>query len=53
MALLSVVIALPLRLSSAYLTRVHRAMTALIGVFSCALGVAMVVEIGYLKSLLA
>ncbi|MCE9659718.1 MAG: urease accessory protein [Burkholderiales bacterium] len=53
MALLSVVIAVPLKLSSGYLTRVHHAMTALIGVFSCALGVAMVVEIGYLKALLA
>jgi high-affinity nickel permease len=53
MALLSVVIAVPLRLSSTYLTRVHRAMTALVGAASCALGVAMVVEIGYLRSLLA
>jgi hypothetical protein len=32
---------------------VHHAMTAGVGVFSCALGVAMVVEIGYLKALLA
>ena len=53
MALLSVVIAVPLRLSSGYLTRVHHAMTGLVGVFSCALGIAMVVEIGYLKALLA
>ena len=53
MALLSVAIAVPLRLSSNYLTRMHRAMTALVGVFSCALGVAMVVEIGYLKALLS
>ncbi|HEY5325273.1 MAG TPA: urease accessory protein [Caldimonas sp.] len=53
MALLSAVIAVPLKLSSAYLTRVHHAMTALVGVFSLALGLAMVVEIGYLKALLA
>lgn len=53
MALLSVVIALPLRLSAAYLSRLHHGMTALVGVGSCALGVFMVVEIGYLRSLLA
>ncbi len=39
-------------MSSAYLTRVHRTMTALVGVFSCALGIALVLEIGYLKALL-
>jgi hypothetical protein len=48
-----VAIAVPLKLSSSYLTRMHRATTALVGAFSCALGVAMVVEIGYLKALLA
>jgi ABC-type nickel/cobalt efflux system permease component RcnA len=53
MALLSVAIAVPLKLSSSYLTRMHRATTALVGAFSCALGVAMVVEIGYLKAMLA
>ena len=53
MAMLSVAIAVPLRLSSAYLTRVHQTMTALVGVFSCALGIVMVVEIGYLKAMLA
>jgi high-affinity nickel permease len=52
MALLSVVIAVPLRLSSAYLTRLHHAMAALVGVFSCVLGAFMVIEIGYLKALL-
>ena len=52
MAMLSVAIAVPLRLSSAYLTRVHQTMTALVGAFSCALGVAMVLQIGYLKALL-
>jgi hypothetical protein len=45
MALLSIVIAVPLRLSSGYLTRVHHAMTALVGVFSCALGIAMLVQV--------
>ena len=53
MALLSVAIAVPLQLSSSYLTRMHRVTTAAVGAFSCALGVAMVVEIGYLKALLA
>jgi hypothetical protein len=53
MALLSLVIAIPLKLSAGYLTRVHRAMTALVGMFSCALGIAMVVEIGSLKALFA
>ena len=52
MALLSVVIAVPLKLSSGYLTRVHHVMTALVGIFSCVLGIFMVVEIGYLKTLL-
>lgn len=53
MALLSVVIAVPLKLSSGYLTRMHHAMTALVGVFSCALGIFMVIEIGYLRTLFA
>jgi hypothetical protein len=52
MALLSVVIALPLRLSAAYVSSLHRSMTALVGAGSCALGLFMVVEIGYLRSLL-
>ena len=51
MALLSVVIAVPLRFSANYLTRMHYAMTALVGVFSCGLGVFTVWEIGYLKAL--
>ena len=46
MALLSLVIAVPLKLSAAYLTRTHRAMTALVGCFSCGLGVAIIVQIG-------
>ena len=53
MALLSIVIAVPLKLSSAYLTRAHHAMTGLVGVCTCALGIAMIVQIGYLKALLS
>ena len=53
MALLSVAIALPLRVTSRRLTGLHRGMTGLVGVGSCALGVFMIVEIGYLRSLLA
>ena len=49
MALLSAAIALPLRLSARYLLGLHRSMTGLIGLFSCALGGYMVVEIGYLR----
>lgn len=52
MALLSVAIAVPLKLSAGYLTRVHHAMTALVGGVSCALGIFMVLEVGYLKALL-
>ena len=52
MALLSVAIALPLRLSASYLLGLHRSMTGLVGLFSCALGAWMVVEIGYLRAAL-
>ena len=52
MALLSFVIAVPLKFSAVYVARVHSTMTALVGISSCALGVFMVVEIGYLKTLL-
>ncbi len=52
MALLSVVIALPLRLSAGHLLGLHRSMTGLVGLFSCALGAYMVVEIGYLRATL-
>ena len=52
MALLSIVIAVPLKLSSSYLTRAHHAMTALVGAVSCALGIAMIVQVGDLKALL-
>jgi ABC-type nickel/cobalt efflux system permease component RcnA len=53
MALLSAVVALPLRLSSRRLTGAHRAMTGLVGVASCAIGGWMIVEIGTLKALFA
>jgi hypothetical protein len=52
MALLSAAIALPLRWSAGSLTGLHRLMTALVGASSIALGAVMVVEIGYLKTLL-
>jgi len=52
MALLSVAIALPLRRSAAHLLGLHRSMTGLVGLFSCALGTYMVVEIGYLRAAL-
>ncbi|MGI9025871.1 MAG: urease accessory protein [Burkholderiaceae bacterium] len=51
MAILSIVIALPLRISArfsaGYLAGLHRSMTALVGVFSCTLGLAMVLRLGY------
>lgn len=53
MALLSVAIAVPLRLSSHRLGRLHNATTALFGAFSCVLGVYLVVEIGFVRGLLA
>ncbi len=53
MALLSIVIAVPLKLSSACLTRAHHVMTAIVGVCTCGLGIAMIVQIGYLKALLS
>ena len=52
MALLSVVIALPLRWSAGHLVALHRSMTALVGLFSCALGIYTVVEVGYLGAAL-
>ena len=53
MALLSAAVAVPLRLSSRHLTGVHRTMTGLVGAGSCVLGGLMIVEIGWLKALLA
>lgn len=53
MALLSVAIAIPMQLSATYLGRVQHAMSAVIGVSTCALGVLMVWQIGSLRALLA
>ena len=53
MAVLSMAIALPLRLSARYLAGLHRVMTAGVGVFTCALGVYVIVQIGYLARLMA
>jgi ABC-type nickel/cobalt efflux system permease component RcnA len=52
MALLSVVIAVPLGLTSRRLTALHRAMTVAVGAASCVLGGVMVLEVGTLRSLL-
>jgi hypothetical protein len=53
MAALSVVIAWPLRASAQHLVRLHVALTAAVGLFSCAVGIWLVVEVGYLRSLFA
>ncbi len=53
MAVLSMAIALPLRLSARHVARLHRVMTAGVGVFPCALGVYVIVQIGYLARLVA
>ena len=53
MAVLSAVIALPLRRSVRRFDGVHRKASMLVGFFSCALGATMVVHIGYLRALLA
>lgn len=53
MALLSVAIALPLRLSAtAHLTWLHRGLTAAVGLFSCLLGALMVYRIGFVQGFL-
>jgi hypothetical protein len=52
MALLSVAIAIPLRLSGGYLGRLGNGLTALVGVATCALGAFMVYEIGFAEGLL-
>jgi hypothetical protein len=52
MALLSVAIAIPLRLSAAYLGWLHNDLAALVGVFSCVLGITMVYRIGFVDGLL-
>lgn len=52
MALLSVAIAVPLRLSGDHLASLHKGMTAFVGGFTCALGVFMVYHIGFVEGLL-
>jgi hypothetical protein len=52
MALLSVAIAVPLRLSARRLGWLHHGMTAGLGAFSCALGAWLVYEIGFVERLL-
>lgn len=52
MAVLSAAIAVPLRASAAYLSRVHDAMTALVGTFSCVLGALIVFDNGVLAAAL-
>lgn len=52
MALLSVAIAVPLRLSAGRLVGLHRTTAALVGAFTVALGCVIVVEVGYLQGLL-
>lgn len=52
MALLSVAIAIPLRLSAGYLGRLHKGVTGLVGGFSCVLGIFMVYRIGFTEALL-
>jgi hypothetical protein len=52
MAILSVAICVPLRMSAGRLGRLHNGLTALTGIFSCALGAWMVIEIGLAGGLL-
>ena len=52
MALLSVAIAIPLRLSATRLTWMHGGMTFCIGLFSCVLGTYVVYDIGIVEGLL-
>ena len=52
MALLSVVIAIPLRLSSTRLAWLHKGLTAAVGSFSCLIGAYMVYRIGFVDGLL-
>jgi hypothetical protein len=51
MAALSVVIAMPLRVSATRLVGLHRSATALVGAFRIGLGLYLVVQIGYLRGL--
>ena len=52
MAILSVVIAIPMRWSAVYLGRLHNSTTALVGGFSCTLGVFIFYRIGVTEGLL-
>lgn len=52
MALLSLVIAIPLRLSASRLAWLHKGMTAAVGGFSCLIGAVMVYRIGFVERLL-
>lgn len=51
MALLSVVIAIPLRLSASRLAWLHKGMTIAVGLLSCVLGASMVYQIGIVDGL--
>jgi hypothetical protein len=53
MALLSIVMAVPMKLSALRLTRLHHAINALVGLFSCGLGIFMIVQIGALRTWLS
>jgi cytochrome c biogenesis protein CcdA len=52
MALLSAVIAVPLRVSARYLTWMHNGMNGAVGVFTCGLGLLMIYRIGIAGGLL-
>jgi len=52
MALLSVAITIPLRLSAGHLGWLHNGMTALLGGVSCAVGAFMMYRIGFVEGLL-
>lgn len=52
MALLSIAIAVPLRLSAGYPGWLHNGMIALVGGFSCVLGALLVYQIGFAERLL-
>lgn len=52
MALLSVVIALPLRASATALAGLHRGMSTAVGLMSCGLGLWVVYRIGVAERLL-
>lgn len=51
MAILSVVISVPLKLSAGYLSALHRYMSAALGLFSCALGALTAYHIGVVEGL--